>query len=209
MKQVIIGIDFDNTIVSYDSLIYEKAIQRDLILPSIIKRKKIIRDAIRELQDGDIEWQKIQAVIYGPEIDKAKVIKGVKIFFNMCKKRSIKTFIISHKTEFSNHDSSKTNLRAAALKWMEQNKFFEPAGFGLSFEDVYFESTRAGKVARINNLNCTHFIDDLEETFLEPSFPVDVEKILYEPHIKRAAIKGMKTANSWKEIRDYFFSTNR
>ena len=32
---------------------------------------------------------------------------------------------------------------------------------------------------RIRALGCTHFIDDLEEVFLEPSFPSDVHKILF------------------------------
>ena len=51
---------------------------------------------------------------------------------------------------------------------MEQQGFFDPKGLNLKRENVYFESTREEKVARIGFLKCTHFIDDLEETFDEP-----------------------------------------
>ncbi len=65
-----IGIDFDNTIVTYDDLMYSLAMEMGLINPAVRKSKKLIRDNIRELPDGEIEWQKLQGLVYGPKWEK-------------------------------------------------------------------------------------------------------------------------------------------
>jgi hypothetical protein len=44
---------------------------------------------------------------------------------------------------------------------------------------VYFEDDRAHKLARIAALDCTHFVDDLEEVFADPHFPAGVRRILF------------------------------
>ena len=204
---VIIGVDFDNTIVSYDELIYREAIERGLLNGEVLKNKKIIRDAIRELPDGEIEWQKIQAAIYGPKMDRATLIEGVFDFFTLCKDRGIRTHIVSHKTQFANYDTTETDLRKEALKWLGRAGFFTMGLTGLSAGDVYFESTRVDKINRIRSLGCTHFIDDLEETFREPSFPPDIEKILFNSHASGdfTARTGGKVFVDWKDIGGYFF----
>ena len=47
-----IGIDFDNTIVTYDNVFYEHAVKLGLIDKSVSKNKKQIRDEIRKLPNG-------------------------------------------------------------------------------------------------------------------------------------------------------------
>ena len=204
----LIGIDFDNTLASYDDVLYDEALQRGLICPGLEKGKKNIRDMIRQIPKGEIEWQKVQAVVYGPRMNEAKLIKGVKTFFEFCKVSKIRVFIISHKTEYAKLDKTGTNLRDASLSWMKGKGFFETYGFGLSIEDVFFESTRSEKIERIKKIECTHFIDDLEETFLEDTFPTYVKKILYMPHVKHSAVQGVRLAASWKEIKDYVFTSS-
>ena len=201
----IIGVDFDNTIVSYDDIMHRVAVQRGLIHPSVRKSKKHIRDSIRKLPDGEIEWQKLQGIVYGSRMGEARLIEGVQTFFNLCKQNKVAVYIVSHKTEYANFDETRTNLRLAALAWMRKNSFFETDGLGLSQENVYFESTRREKIKRIRNLGCTHFIDDLEETFLEDSFPTNVEKILYAPHMQYSSLPGVRVVTTWEEISDYFF----
>jgi hypothetical protein len=71
---------------------------------------------------------------------------------------------------------------------------------------VYFESTRQAKINRIKQLQCTHFIDDLEETFLEDRFPEDVKKILYAPQTFDTSLKDVRVVTRWKDINNYFFS---
>lgn len=204
----IIGVDFDNTILCYDNLLHKIAVERGLINPRIKKSKKHIRDKIRQLPDGEIEWQKLQAMVYGRRIGEAELIDGVWTFFRSCKRHNVKVYIISHKSEFAKLDQTGTNLRAAALSWMAKNKFFETNGLGLWQKDVYFESTRQEKIERIKKIQCTHFIDDLEETFLEDTFPTGIEKIFYMPHTEHSAVQGVRVAASWKEIKDYVFGSS-
>lgn len=191
--------------MSYDEILHRVAVQMGLIQPGVRKSKKHIRDSIRQLPDGDIEWQKSQATIYGPRMGEARLIQGVQTFFQLCKQHQVAVYIISHKTEFANFDETDTNLRVAALNWMQQNSFFEADGLGLSPEAVYFESTRGEKIERVKRLRCTHFIDDLEETFLEDSFPTNIEKILYAPHMQHSFLRSVRVVATWKEISDYFF----
>ena len=201
--QYTIGVDFDNTIAGYDDLIFKVAFEKGLIKSNIQKSKKVIRDAIRLLPDGEIEWQKIQAEIYGPRMDDAELIEGVKEFFQNC--RGHKIYVISHKTEFANLDISGINLRKSAMKWMELNGFFDRDGMGLVPKNVFFEPTRQRKIQRIVDMECTHFIDDLEETFNEHSFPKKVEKILFVPHGNNSSRTSHLTFKNWKEINHYFF----
>jgi hypothetical protein len=190
---MVIGVDFDNTLVSYDELFERLARQRGL---SAGTSKKSIRDQIRQLPDGDIEWQKLQGIAYGPRIAEAKVIEGVPEFFAACRQRDIPIHVISHKTEFAGYDDSRTNLRHAALAWMKAHDL-PSAAFG---------STRAEKIAAIKRLGCTVFVDDLEETFLEPDFPASAAKILFAPH-GHEPVPGVRICRSWSEILEYVLFT--
>jgi len=201
----IIGVDFDNTIVSYDDLMHRLAVEKGWISPEVSKSKKQIRDSIRQLPNGEIEWQKLQAIAYGCQMQEAKLIEGVQAFFKLCQQHQVKAYIVSHKTEYANYDETRTSLREAALKWMNNNGFFSETGLGLSAEQVYFEATRIKKIERIKQLKCTDFIDDLEETFLEKAFPEKVNKILYAPHQQYSGTLAVKVVSRWQEINEYFF----
>ncbi|HVZ23095.1 MAG TPA: hypothetical protein VG871_18610 [Vicinamibacterales bacterium] len=187
----VIGIDFDNTLVSYDALIHDAAIERGLIAAGGDRSKRSVRDRIRLQPDGEIEWQKLQALIYGPLMGRAALMPGADAFVRACRARGWPTYIVSHKTEFAGYDETGTNLRDAALAWMTAQGFFAESGLGFSRDQVFFESTRGGKIARIRALACTHFIDDLEEVFSEPAFPAGVEQFLFE---------------SWPPLHEHFFA---
>jgi len=204
----VIGVDFDNTLVSYDALLQSLARQRGWLPDGTNPSKKEIRDFIRRLPEGEQQWQRLQAVAYGPRIAEAQLADGVEEFFECCKRRPAKVYIVSHKTEFANYDESGTNLRTAALAWMADHRFFAPDGFGLTPEAVYFGATRQEKLAHIEALGCTHFIDDLEETFLEDRFPRGVEKILYAPQRPGDAPPGVRMAESWGQIVAYVFGAD-
>jgi hypothetical protein len=85
---------------------------------------------------------------------------------------------VSHKTEDANFGDPGVKLREAALRWLQAEGFVDSAAFGIARERVLFEDTRRAKIERIRTLGLTHFIDDLEETFREPSFPPAVARIL-------------------------------
>jgi hypothetical protein len=202
------GIDFDNTLVTYDELLCSIARERGLLNCSPSEGKKNIRDRVRQLPNGEIEWQKCQALLYGSRIGEAKLIEGVQGFFELARRQGLQIYVISHKTEFSPYDPSGLNLRQAALDWMAANGFFGNNGLNLKYEDIFFADTRQQKLQYISRLQCTHFIDDLEETLLEDAFPSGTVRILYEPARRSAPPVGVELMKSWRDISHYFFGTN-
>jgi hypothetical protein len=161
-----IGIDFDNTLISYDAVFYAAARGAGLIGEGIEPRKQAVRDAMRLAPDGERAWQKLQGQVYGAGIRDALLIDGVDQFLRRCRAQACEVMIVSHKTEFGHHDPARVNLRDAATEWMTARGFFSQDGYGIS--QVFFEATRAEKPARIGRLRCDWFIDDLAEVFSDP-----------------------------------------
>jgi hypothetical protein len=203
--KTVVGLDFDNTIVTYDTLIHQTALKLGLIDPGTETSKRAVRDHIRRMPVGDIGWQKVQALVYGPLMDAAQLIDGVDVFIRRCRAAGLPVFIVSHKTPYAGQDETGTNLREAALRWMESRGFFDPASLGFSRDHVFFASTREEKVARIRDLGCTLFVDDLEEVFLEPSFPPGVTKILFAPEPPEVEAAGTLVLSSWQAIHTHVF----
>jgi hypothetical protein len=203
----IIGVDFDNTLIIYDDLLKKLALDRDLLGDRAIEGKRQIRDALRAEPNGEIEWQKLQADAYGPCIGEARLAVGAARFLQLAREAGITVYTISHKTEWASQDRTGTSLRRAALDWMEANGLFADS-VGLSPAKVFFGATREEKIAHIRALRCTHFIDDLEETFAETSFPAGVARILYAPHPTPTPPPGVMVVQSWKQICEYFFADN-
>ena len=201
----VIGIDLDNTLAMYDDVVHSAAVQRGLIQPQVNKSKREVRDAIRALPGGEIEWQKVQGVVYGPGMGGAKLAEGASAFIQQGNRSQVKFYIVSHRTMVANYDETRTNLRQSALTWMTKNGFFEADGLDLSREDVFFEPTRHDKIRRIERLGCTHFIDDLEEVFLAKNFPSGTCRILYAPSPPPSAPIGVSVATTWKEIGNLVF----
>ena len=119
------------------------------------------------------------------------------------KERNIEVLIVSHKTEYANFGDPGVNLRAAALRWLEAQGFVDSARFGVGRERIFFEATRDEKIGRIRTLGVTHFVDDLEETFLEASFPAGVEKILFSPQPSAGKECGWRAFPAWPTIQQY------
>lgn len=197
---MIIGIDFDNTIASYDEPMHRTAVAQSLIPAALPKNKKRIRDAIRALEDGESKWRALQVHSYGPGMHEARAMLGVKEFIVACKQRGLPVYIVSHKTEFANFGVSGVNLREAALGWLEAQGFVDSASHGVGRGHIYFEGTREGKIERIRALGVTHFVDDLEETFLEPSFPAGIEQILYIPQGDDSETGRWRAFRDWPAI---------
>ena len=201
---MLIGVDFDNTIVCYDQVFYEVARKKGLIPAEVPISKDQVRGYLQK-HDREKEWTELQGVVYGPRIQEASPFPGVLEFLDRCKQQCIVICIISHKTEYARYDETRTNLREAALEWMEGHRFFQAAGLALSPDSVVFGATRQEKIEHIRQSGCTHFIDDLEEVFLEETFPANVEKIFFAPN-RQSAAAGVKVMAGWEEINDYFFS---
>lgn len=195
---MIIGLDFDNTIVEYTPLFRSLAIEKGwLEAASPARSKKDVRDSVRLLPDGEMKWRDLQAAIYGPRILEAKPFAGVREFLAGCREKGLVVHVVSHKSEYAANDVEKRcSLREMALAWFEANGFFSDE-YGLSWDRVRFADTRQEKVARIAELGCAVFVDDLIETFAEDGFPKNVKRILFardEPDFDGAV------AGDWTEI---------
>ena len=201
-----IGIDFDNTIASYDQAFVNLAIKWGLIPVGAATNKNEVRYTLRRQEGGEHEWQRLQGRVYGAEIECANLIVGVGAFLTEARARGDQVFIVSHKTEFGHFDKDRINLREAARKWMENLGFFEADGYALAPEHVFFLPTREEKIAQIAALDLNWFIDDLAEVFLTDGFPESVGKILFTNdseglHVKAAGlVKGC-----WKDIQDELY----
>ena len=200
-----VGIDFDNTVITYDHVFLAVAKERGLLDAGFCGDKQAIRDAIRLLPDGEMAWQRLQGHVYGQGISKASMFDGVDMFLRRCRLEDCPILIVSHKTEYGHHDPSRVNLRRAALDWMRANGIAGSGDYAVPVESVFFENTRADKLARIAALGCTHFIDDLEEVLTDPGFPPDVIRILFSDRQSAALDKPYTVCPGWRHIEEQIF----
>lgn len=194
-----IGIDFDNTIAGYDAAFLAAAQSEGLVERTFTGGKTAVREAVRNLEDGERKWQALQGRVYGAHMDRAALIPGVAEFLKRCADQAHDVFIVSHKTEYGHFDPDRINLRKAAMAWMEKQGFFRSDGGFLSPNNVFFESTRAEKIERIKALSFDIFIDDLPEVLSDPAFPTGPQRVLFDPGGLAGPVP-YDTATRWMEI---------
>ena len=198
---MIIGVDFDNTIVCYDGLFHKVALEQGLIPLDLPVSKGAVRDHLRGA-DQEKAWTEMQGYVYGARMGEAKPYPGVCEFFVRCRRERQRVLIISHKTRVP-YLGEKHDLHGSASEWLTSQGFFEPE-IGLAKEDVHFELTKEEKLERISRAGCTHFVDDLPEFLAEPGFPHSVRRILFDPALTAAAGEW-DCVGSWKAIEGLLF----
>jgi hypothetical protein len=194
---VIVGVDFDNTIVCYDAIFHRVARERDLIPEGLRVSKNAVREHLRGAGQEAL-WTELQGYVYGPRMPEAEPFPGVEEFFRRARAMGLPLLIISHRTRYP-YLGERYDLHQAARDWLAAYGFHDPAGIGLPRERVYFELTKQEKLARVRTQGCTHFIDDLPELFEEPDFPVAVQKILFDPSHACPRWTGARAAD-WATI---------
>jgi hypothetical protein len=174
-----IGIDLDNTLICYDQA-FQRVGKEEGLLPASFEGDKaaVKRALLKERPDG-LLWETLQGLVYGRRIDAATLFDGVARFLEACHARGGTVAVVSHKTQLAHHDPLRTDLRAAAVQWMESNRFFDAAGLGLKRQNVYFEGTRDDKIRRIAALGIDLFVDDLAEVLGHEHMPAACRKILF------------------------------
>jgi FMN phosphatase YigB (HAD superfamily) len=197
---MLIGLDFDNTIVCYDRLFYRLAVERGLVPMSVAAAKPAIRDYLRAAGRED-EWTELQGIAYGPRIVDADPFPGVLDFLTRCRRASVRVAIISHKTRRP-YRGGDHDLHAAAHAFLTSHGFYKRDETGLAPERVYFEATLAAKLLRIRSLNCAAFVDDLLELLNEPAFPSGVRRVLFDPADTHSHESRFDRARSWIECGD-------
>ncbi len=192
-----LGLDFDNTIVSYDEVFHRVAVEGGHVPGALPVSKEAVRDFLRTAGVEEV-WTEMQGTVYGSRMGEARPFDGALETIASIKAQGHRVIIVSHKTRFpflgERHD-----LHAAARRWLEAHGFFDPQGLGFRDGDVFFELTKEDKLAQIARESCTHFVDDLPEILTHPLFPPGVERLLFAPGT--ASGSGvLSSVSKWSEI---------
>ena len=198
---LLIGIDFDNTIICYDQVFHKIALDAGLIPHDLPVGKNFIRNHLRRESKEDL-WTEMQGLVYGDKIIEAESYPGVNDFFAYCKLKNITTCIVSHKTKHP-YRGPKYDLHEAGYKWLQLKGFLDEGKSGMSAEHVYFELTQEEKIQRIVSLKCTHFIDDLPEILMADGIPGNIKKILFDPLGDFQNVHDVDRKKSWIEILEF------
>ena len=193
---MVLGLDFDNTIIKYDELFHRVAFEKNLISADFPKEKNTVRNYLREKNIED-EWIIIQGEVYGDRIKEAIPFEGMLETLEKLRIKKIPINIISHKTRVP-YLGPKIDLHAAAINWMKINHFFDQYGLNFTPPQIYFEETKEEKIDRIMANGCTHYVDDLPE-ILE-MIPNGIKKILFSPNHSQKFSEKWTVINSWKEL---------
>ncbi|MEO8040921.1 MAG: haloacid dehalogenase-like hydrolase, partial [Betaproteobacteria bacterium] len=92
-----IGIDFDNTIVSYDALFHRAAVDKDLVPTDLPPSKLAVREYLRQL-GREPDWTELQGYVYGPRMGEAVPFPGAVDFFRWAHEQVLDVTIVSHRT---------------------------------------------------------------------------------------------------------------
>ncbi len=195
---MLIGLDFDNTIICYDDIFHAAAIEKGMIPPDIPPTKNAVRDYLRAI-GKEQRWTELQGFVYGVGIEQAQPFPGVMDFLKCCKRRGIDMRIISHKTR---HPvlGSKYDLRKAALQWLDTQGFFNTGETGLDAGHVYFLSSIDEKVTAIKDVGCMAFVDDLPSVFTHRDFPDYIDKYLFSPSGGGSFCENLTVITDWREL---------
>lgn len=192
-----IGIDFDNTIVCYDELFHNVARESALIPPEAPVDKTGVRNHLLAAGRED-DWTRLQGLVYGARIVEARPYHALRKFMQWSKRQGHELFIISHRTKTPALGPA-YDLHQAGRSWVDAHlgSGNEPL---VSAENVFFETEKAAKVARIRDCGCALFIDDLPEILLMEGFPSSTARILFDPAGHHAAPAPLIRARSWEDI---------
>jgi hypothetical protein len=174
---VTIGLDLDNTIVCYDRCFHVLATERHGLPDTVGVAKNAVRQFFRE-SGREADWTALQGIAYGQGMTKAEPFAGALNFVREAVARGHAVKIISHRTRQPILGDA-TDLHASALEWLKREGFVGPGA--LSERDVFFETSKEAKLARIAEQKCAVFLDDLPEILLSDRFPVGVQDWLFAP----------------------------
>ena len=173
---ITIGLDFDNTIVSYDMAIKKLADEKFGIRNSNLTKNDLKKQLIQKF--GEDEWTKFQGYLYGPGMEHAIPYKGsVEVIEKLHFSGKYKLLVISHRTTVP-FLGEKYALHTYARNWIKQHTSLEEI---LGQEAINFFDTKEKKIRAIAENNCDFFLDDLPEILTHNLFPKFTTGILFEP----------------------------
>lgn len=201
--RMIIGLDFDNTIVNYDGVFHRVAVEKGLVPPETPVSKNAVRDTLRA-RDAEDAWTELQGYVYGCRMRDADCFPGVLDCLAACRTQGAFLYIVSHKTR-TPYLGPAYDLHQAARDFLHEKGLLIPDATGLSPDRVFFELTKAEKNKRVETLKCDFFLDDLPEILAAPDFPKQTRPVLFDParhHTDEARFQRVET---WRAFRDLLF----
>lgn len=190
-----IGIDFDNTIVCFDTLFHRAAVEKSLVPRDLPTSKTSVRDYLRR-EGREPAWTELQGYVYGVMIQEAPAFPGVLEFVSACRGAGWTPCVISHKTRHP-FLGPRYDLHDAARRWLESQGFHRN---GLEPGRVHLELTKEEKLRRIGSEGCQWFIDDLPEFLAEAGFPGSAKAILFDPNDEYPSHSRTSRARTWMDI---------
>jgi hypothetical protein len=191
-----LGLDFDNTLVSYDRLFLKVAVEKSSVPARTPARKNAVRDHLRAAGREE-DWTRLQGEVYGNRILEAEPFDGMLATLKWLAVHDVPMCIVSHKTR-TPYLGDPSDLHAAARGWLDSHGFHDPDSLAWPRSDVFFELSRESKIERILSQGCTHFVDDLPEVL--ELLPDSVEKIFFSPGEAVAAHPTWRVMHDWREL---------
>jgi len=173
---LLIGLDFDNTIVCYDKAIARLAAELFDLPPDLPRTKLALRDFLRQT-NRELDWTAFQGTLYGPGMAYTEPFKEALETIQALKDMGHSLCIVSHRSR-QPYSGPLYDLHAAARTWVEERL----ANSGLIENRLaYFHESREQKIVAIRNLGCEAFLDDLPEVLDDKHFPTDCQGVLFDP----------------------------
>lgn len=173
-----IGLDFDNTIVCYDQAISLLAEELFELPPELPRTKLALRDFLRTA-GREPEWTAFQGELYGPGMRHAQPFENAIETMLHLVTAGHELVIVSHRSRLP-YAGEPHDLHAAARGWVAER--LQCSGlFNEGNGSVNFLESRQEKVARIAELGCQAFLDDLPEVLADANLPASAVGILFDP----------------------------
>lgn len=202
MPQLHVGLDLDNTVISYETGFAEVAVELGLLPAGHgLHSKGALKSFLWGLPDGERVWMRLQGQVYGRYIGRGRLFDGVRVFLLAMRAAGAKVSIVSHKTQYGHFDEAKVDLWEAALGWLERQGLLTDR-YGLDRASVYMRESRDEKIAAIAALGCDAFIDDLPEVLHHPRFPRQTAAIWFAGGQELRVGKGLVPHRDWSSILD-------
>lgn len=198
---MLLGFDFDNTIVCYDKAFAFLA-QEIIRLPSEVPlTKNGLRDFLRA-EGREQDWTAFQGELYGPGLRHALPFEGAIVTMQQLIAAGHELVIISHRSR-KPYAGQPYDLHLAALNWVAAH--LQNIGLFCDRGDhssVHFLETRDQKLAKVCELNCYAFLDDLPEVLTATNFPLDTYAILFNPSQQHQISKQFNntTISAWCQL---------
>lgn len=196
---MIVGLDFDNTIVSYEKAIARLIEAKDLMLDPISSTKNDLKRYFIE-SGNESGWTELQGELYGPFMRYAEPFVGALESMEDMLRSGNTLVVVSHRSRFP-YMGEKYDLHDAARQWLKRWMGSKKDRLGRSLiSEVYFLEEKDMKLQKIREIGCDIFLDDLVSILRDPDFPRETRRALFDPNGQSCEDGQYSRVGSWDEF---------